>query len=67
MDIEMPQPEEVAVKAIPSKYIIEDHALSLRCLVFYIDFEGKADYLSLQNIIQQIAPRKLVGFTILPF
>ena len=63
MDIEMPQPEEVIVKATPSKYIIEELVLSLRCLVFYLDFEGKSDYLSLQNIIQQVAPRKLVSFT----
>lgn len=58
----MPKPEEVIVKETPSKYIVENRVLSLRCLVFYIDFEGKSDSLSLQNIIQQLSPRKVVCF-----
>lgn len=60
----MPKPEEVIVKETPSKYIVENRVLSLRCLVYYIDFEGKFDSLSLKNIIQQLSPRKLVCFGI---
>ena len=60
MDIEMPAPEEVVVKATPSKYISEDIMLSIRCQVFHIDFEGRSDFESMKNIIQQLAPRKVV-------
>lgn len=56
----MPAPEEVIVKATPSKYICEEVMLSIRCHVFYIDFEGRTDMESLKNIIQQLSPRKMV-------
>ena len=59
-DVELPIPEEIAIVATPSKYIVDDVVLSLRCFVHYIDFEGRCDENSLHNIIQQLAPRKLV-------
>ncbi|KAJ3304049.1 cleavage and polyadenylation specificity factor subunit 2 [Kappamyces sp. JEL0829] len=59
-DVELPDPEENIIQAIPSKYIVEDAVLSLRCFVFYVDFEGRCDEQSLYNIIQQLSPRKLM-------
>ncbi|KAI8893571.1 beta-lactamase-like protein [Globomyces pollinis-pini] len=63
MDIELPIFNNVEVSkapVIPSKYISRDHLLQLRCLVQFIDFEGRSDGPSMRNIFQQVAPKKLM-------
>lgn len=60
MDVEVPKPEEIIATATPSKYIIEEITLKLRCFVHYVDYEGRSDAESIKNIIQQLSPRKLV-------
>ena len=52
---EVPEPPEV-----PAKYIQVDHMLEIKCLVGYINFEGRVDGTSMENLIKQVAPRKLV-------
>ncbi|EGF79032.1 hypothetical protein BATDEDRAFT_12823 [Batrachochytrium dendrobatidis JAM81] len=47
-------------KVVPSKYVVEDILLSLKCRMQYIDFEGRSDGKSVKNIIAQVAPRKLL-------
>ena len=44
----------------PAKYIAVDHILEIKCLVGYISFEGRVDGNSMENLIKQVAPRKLV-------
>ena len=45
---------------VPSKYIQADHLLEIKCLVGYINFEGRIDGTSMENLIKQVGPRKLV-------
>ncbi|ORX43855.1 hypothetical protein DM01DRAFT_1349896 [Hesseltinella vesiculosa] len=46
--------------ATPMKYTSSQQTLDVRCHVRYIDLEGLSDGRSVKNILQQIAPRKLI-------
>lgn len=55
------------VKVNPFKYVESDQVLQIRCLVQYIDFEGRCDCIihfdvakSLYNILQHVSPKKLI-------
>jgi cleavage and polyadenylation specificity factor subunit 2 len=60
VDNKLQQRKEEEEVEIPCKYVESDHMLSVKCQVGFIDFEGRSDGLSMRNIIQQVAPRKLV-------
>lgn len=45
---------------IPSKYSVETITLECRCKVHFIDFEGRSDGKSIRNILQRVAPKRLV-------
>lgn len=51
-------PEEV--EEIPTKSVSENIVLNLLCSLEYINFEGRADSLSVRNILRQVNPRKVV-------
>ena len=56
------QREAVAeVAEVPAEYIQVEHQLEIKCLVGYINFEGRVDGTSMENLIKQVAPRKLVS------
>ncbi|KAK9241264.1 beta-lactamase-like protein [Lipomyces kononenkoae] len=52
--------EEEKRTVIPSKTVLEHVDIVIRCEVTYIEYEGLADSRSMQMIIPQIQPRKLI-------
>lgn len=44
----------------PTKCIVEERVVQVACRIRYIEFEGRSDARSLQNIIHGISPRKLI-------
>lgn len=48
------------VPEIPCKYIQEQVHLTFHCKIQFIDFEGRSDGRSMRNILQQLAPKKLI-------
>lgn len=52
--------EEEEEEEAPTKAVVEDLRIDVRCKVHYIDFEGRSDGRSVRNIITNIAPRKLI-------
>ncbi|KAJ3260641.1 cleavage and polyadenylation specificity factor subunit 2 [Boothiomyces macroporosus] len=60
-DLEMIEENvEKVEEVIPFKYIVQEQIMELHCQVNFVDFEGRADGRSVRNIIQDIAPKKLV-------
>ncbi|KAJ3270566.1 cleavage and polyadenylation specificity factor subunit 2 [Terramyces sp. JEL0728] len=60
-DLEMIEENtEKIEEVIPFKYVVQDQIMELHCQVNFVDFEGRADGRSIKNIIQDIAPKKLV-------
>ncbi|KAK9368748.1 beta-lactamase-like protein [Lipomyces kononenkoae] len=52
--------EEEKRTVIPSKTLVEYVDIVIRCEITYIEYEGLADSRSMQMIIPQIQPRKLI-------
>lgn len=48
----------------PTKYIMEEKDIEIRCKLRYVDLEGLSDGKSIKTILPQIAPRKLVSLYI---
>ncbi|CAH1261607.1 CPSF2 [Branchiostoma lanceolatum] len=76
MVVEMTQAEEEKAKAegeaaaqeefaeeltdVPTKSIVQELTLDIKCRVVYIDFEGRSDGESMKKIMSQLKPRQLV-------
>ncbi|KAK9467791.1 beta-lactamase-like protein [Lipomyces arxii] len=52
--------EEEKSVVVPSKTVIEYKDIDVQCEITYIDYEGLADARSIEMIIPQIQPRKLI-------
>lgn len=52
--------EEEEQEEVPTKSISENITVHLLCRLEFINFEGRADALSVRNILRQISPRKVV-------
>ncbi|KAK9476182.1 beta-lactamase-like protein [Lipomyces japonicus] len=52
--------DEEKVVVIPSKTVVEKRLVTVRCEITFIDFEGLADARSIQMIIPQLQPRKVI-------
>ncbi|KAJ3333899.1 cleavage and polyadenylation specificity factor subunit 2, partial [Blyttiomyces sp. JEL0837] len=50
--------EEIA--KIPSKYVVQEIKLDVKCKVTFIDFEGRSDGFAIRNTLPRIAPRKMI-------
>lgn len=44
----------------PSKVVSDERTVQVRCLLVYMDFEGRSDGRSIKNILSHVAPLKLV-------
>lgn len=44
----------------PTKCIVQEKHVDIKCHVVFIDFEGRSDGRSLKTILQHVAPRKLI-------
>jgi len=51
---------DVDTDAVPTKCIQVPTELKVNCVIKYIDFEGRSDGRSIKNILQHVAPRKLI-------
>ncbi|KAG0049733.1 cleavage and polyadenylation specificity factor subunit 2 [Gryganskiella cystojenkinii] len=56
MDTDMIHPED----NMPSKYVSSEHDFVIKCKVRYVDMEGRSDEKAILNIVQAIAPRKMI-------
>ncbi|KAI8068327.1 beta-lactamase-like protein, partial [Gongronella butleri] len=54
------QPLLPARDTTPMKYTSSKQRVDVRCFVRYVDLEGLSDGRSINNILQQMAPRKLI-------
>eukprot|EP01102_Stenamoeba_stenopodia_P012340 TRINITY_DN3882_c0_g1_i1.p1 TRINITY_DN3882_c0_g1~~TRINITY_DN3882_c0_g1_i1.p1 ORF type:complete len:787 (-),score=164.62 TRINITY_DN3882_c0_g1_i1:39-2354(-) len=54
MDVDQNPKEE------PTKCIVIEKQISIKCKIEFIDYEGRADARSIKNILTQVAPRKLI-------
>ncbi|CAM6100385.1 unnamed protein product [Calypogeia fissa] len=52
--------DETLMSEKPSKVVLEDLTVQVRCGLQYIDFEGRSDGRSIKNILAHVAPLKLV-------
>lgn len=55
--------EETQKMQIPSKYESESDILRFCAKLQYIDFEGRSDSRSLKNVMEHVAPKRLVLFS----
>lgn len=54
-------PEAEAILADrPSKVVVTDYTVQVKCALYYMDFEGRSDGRSIKNILAHVAPIKLV-------
>jgi cleavage and polyadenylation specificity factor subunit 2 len=60
VDVKLAQLHKVEEELGPFKYIESEQVLVVKCQIGFVDFQGRSDGLSMRNIIQQVAPRKLV-------
>ncbi|QCD94826.1 cleavage and polyadenylation specificity factor subunit 2 [Vigna unguiculata] len=44
----------------PSKVVSDERTVQVKCLLVYMDFEGRSDGRSIKNILSHVAPLKLV-------
>ncbi|KAI9033149.1 beta-lactamase-like protein [Hyaloraphidium curvatum] len=58
--MEVEKPAAPVVPEIPSKYLVEELEIHVRCKVQYVDFEGETDGRSIKNILPQVQPKKLI-------
>ncbi|KAG0238046.1 cleavage and polyadenylation specificity factor subunit 2 [Actinomortierella wolfii] len=56
LDQDMLHPED----NVPSKYVAAEEDVAIQCKIRYIDLEGRSDERAMTNILQNIAPRKLI-------
>ncbi|KAG0256248.1 cleavage and polyadenylation specificity factor subunit 2 [Actinomortierella ambigua] len=56
LDQDMLHPED----NVPSKYVVAEEDVAIQCKIRYIDLEGRSDERAMTNILQTIAPRKLI-------
>lgn len=59
-DSDLPHKAAEAAPEPPHKFVIQDITVQLRCKVFVVDMEGKADGRALRSILPLIEPKKLV-------
>ncbi|KAL2635973.1 hypothetical protein R1flu_007452 [Riccia fluitans] len=52
--------EDLLLNEKPSKVILEDITVQVRCSLQYMDYEGRSDGKSIKNILAHVAPLKLV-------
>ncbi|BBN04094.1 cleavage and polyadenylation specificity factor subunit 2 [Marchantia polymorpha subsp. ruderalis] len=52
--------EDLILNEKPSKVVLEDITVQVRCSLHYMDYEGRSDGKSIKNILAHVAPLKLV-------
>ncbi|KAL3683878.1 hypothetical protein R1sor_001900 [Riccia sorocarpa] len=52
--------EDMLLSEKPSKVVLEDITVQVRCSLQYMDYEGRSDGKSIKNILAHVAPLKLV-------
>lgn len=54
------QEAEAILADRPSKVVVKDYTVYVKCALYYMDFEGRSDGRSIKNILAHVAPIKLV-------
>ncbi|KAK2709202.1 hypothetical protein QYM36_013011 [Artemia franciscana] len=52
--------EDMEIEEIPTKCMSQSKILKLNCNILYIDFEGRSDGPSIERLVFQVKPRRLI-------